>query len=193
MHPDLPAFTLSDRGVAIEGMAPVQPETLLDLPVIRPGIEAAKRGLEGRLDAARHGTPPALPALRSEIAKLCGALDGIARLADEGVAASGRLAGVMERGGDPRGVLAALDGVDRRIMEASSRSIAGFLVQGLIRGIEADAARRGGAADWRTVVATSTDLYRGIGESARFQAGLLGRARLVPDREPPGRARPEGR
>jgi hypothetical protein len=181
MHPDLPAFTLSDRGVAIDGMAPLQPETLLDLPVIRPAIEAVKRDVEARLDAARHGTYPALAALQGEIADLCGALDGIARLADEGVAASGRLARTMEKGADPRGVLAALDDVDRRIMEVSSRSIAGFLVQGLIHGIEADAARRADAADWRVVVATSTDLYRGIGESARFQAGLLGRARLVAD------------
>ncbi len=87
----------------------------------------------------------------------------------------------MEKGADPRAALAALDGVDRRIMDASSRSIAGFLVQGIIRGIEADAARRAGAADWRAVVATSANLYRGIGESARFQAGLLARARLVAD------------
>jgi hypothetical protein len=182
MHPDLPAFTLSDRGVAIDGMAPLQPETLLDLPVIRPAIEAAKRDLEARLDAARgQGPPPPLAALQGEIADLCGALDGIARLADEGVSASGRLARAMEKGADPRGALAALDDVDRRIMETSSRSIAGFLVQSLIHGIEADAARRADAADWRAVVATSTDLYRGIGESARFQAGLLGRARLVPD------------
>jgi hypothetical protein len=182
MHPDLPAFTLSDLGVAIDGMMPVRPETLLDLPVIRPGIEAAKRGLEARLDAARPpGQPPGLAALRGEIAELCGALDGIARLADEGAAASARLARAMEHGADPRGVLAALDDVDRRIMEASSRSIAGFLVQGLIHGIEVDAARRTGAADWRSVVTTSVDLYRGIGESARFQAGLLARARLVPD------------
>ena len=181
MHPDLPAFTLSDQGVAIDGMSPLKPETLLDLPVIRPAIEAAKLGLEARLDAARHGTPPALAALQGEIAALCGALDGIARLADEGVAATGRLARTMEKGADPRGVLATLDGVDRRIMDVSSRSIAGFLVQGLIHGIEADAARRADVADWRAVVATSRDLYRGIGESARFQAGLLSRARLVPD------------
>jgi hypothetical protein len=163
-------------------MAALKPETLLDLPVIRPAIESAKRLLEARLDAARlPGPPPALAALRGEIGELCRALDGIARLADEGMAASGRLARAMEKGADPRGVLAALDGVDRRIMEASSRSIAGFLVQGLIHGIEADAAHRAGAADWRAVVATSTDLYRGIGESARFQAGLLRRARLVPE------------
>ncbi len=42
---------------------------------------------------------------------------------------------------------AALDGVDRRILSLSSRSIAGFLLQGLIRGIENDAASRSGAAD----------------------------------------------
>jgi hypothetical protein len=179
MHPDVRAATLSDRGAAIAGMRPVAPETLLDLPVIRGGIESTKRGLEARLDAARApGPPPRLAALRAEIAELCGALDGIARLADEGVAASGRLARAMERGANPGASLAALDRLDRRIMEASSKSIAGFLVQGLIRGIEVDAARRTEAADWRTVVATSADLYRGIGESARFQVGLLRRAVL---------------
>ena len=87
----------------------------------------------------------------------------------------------MERGADPRAALAALDGIDRRIMDVSSRSIAGFLVQGLIRAIEDDSERRGGASDWHAVVAASEGLYRGIGESARFQAGLLSRARLVPD------------
>jgi hypothetical protein len=163
MHPDLPAFTLSDQGVAIAGMTPVAPESLLDLPPIRPGIEAAKRGLEARMDAARRATPPALGAVRATIEELCGALEGIARLADEGVAASGRLARAMERSADPRASLAALEGIDRRILEASSRSIAGFLLQGLIHGIEKDAAGRTGAADWRTVVATSADLYRGIG------------------------------
>jgi hypothetical protein len=180
MHPDLPADTLSDRGAAIAGMRPVAPATLLDLPVIRPGIEAAKRGLEARLDADAQRTPPRLAALRAAIAELCGALEGIARLADAGVAANGRLARVLERGADPGSILAELDRVDRRIMDASSTSIAGFLVQGLIRGIERDATRRTGAAGWRTVVATGTDLYRGIAESARFQAGLLDRARLCP-------------
>lgn len=179
MDPALAAFTLSDRGAAIGGMAPVRPETLLDLPVIRGRIEEAKRGLEARLDAARPpGPPPGLAALRAEIAELRGALDAVARLADEGAAANDRLARDLERGADPRGSLAALDRVDRRILEASSRSIAGFLLQGLIRGIEADAARRTGAGDWRAVVAAGANLYRGIGESARFQAGLLGRAPL---------------
>jgi hypothetical protein len=182
MHPDLQAFTLSDQGMAIDGMTPVRPEALLDLPPIRADIESAKRGLETRLDAARPpGPPPGLAALQTEIAELCGALDGIARLADEGVAANGRLARAMERGADPRASIAALDGVDRRLLSLSSRSIAGFLLQGLIRGIEAAAARGTGAADWRTVVAAGADLYRGIGESARFQAGLLRRARLLPE------------
>jgi hypothetical protein len=194
MHPDLPAFTLSDRGVAIGGMGAVQPETLLALPPIRDGIEKAKRGLEARLDAARHGTPPALGALRTTIDELCGALEDIGRLADGGVAASGRLARAMERGADPRAILAALDEIDRRILEASSKSIAGFLLQGLIRRIEQDASGRTGAADWRTVVSTSEDLYRGIGESARFQAGLLGRAvRAVEDRGVPQHSDEAGR
>jgi len=180
MHPDLSARTLSDRGVAIDGMRAESPESLLDLPPIRDRIERAKRGLEARLDAARgSGPPPALPALRAAIDEVRGALEGIARLADEGVAASGRLARAMERKADPRAILAALDGVDRRLLEASSRSIAGFLLQGLIRRIERDAAGGAGAADWRGVVAASTDLYRGIEESARFQADLLGRAALV--------------
>ena len=106
-------------------------------------------------------------------------------LADEGVAASGRLGRAMERGADPGAAIAALDGVDRRILSLSSRSIAGFLLQGLIRGIEDDAASRSGAADWRAVVTAGADLYRGIAESARFQAGLLRRARLVPEGDPP--------
>jgi hypothetical protein len=182
MHPDLPARVLSDRGVAIAGMHPVRPETLLDLPTIRPAIDAAKRGLEARLDADRPAGPPShLAALEAEIGGLCAALDGIARCADEGTSATARLGAAMERGADPRAALAALDGVDRRIMEESSRSIAGFLVQGVIRAIEDDAARRTGAVDWRAVVATSAGLYRGIAESARFQSGLLSRARLVPE------------
>jgi len=186
MHPGLPAFTLSDRGMALAGMTPVRPEELLDLPPIRADIEAARRGLERRLDAARPpGPPPKLAALEAEIVGLCGALDGIARLAEEGVAASGRLGRAMERGADPGAGIAALDGVDRRILSLSSRSIAGFLLQGLIRGIENDAAGRSGAADWRAVVAAGADLYRGIAESARFQAGLLRRARLVPEGDPP--------
>jgi hypothetical protein len=85
----------------------------------------------------------------------------------------------MERGADPRASIAALDGVDRRILSVSSRSIAGFLLQGLIHGIEDDAALRTGAAHWRAVVAAGAGLYGGIAESARFQAGLLRRARLV--------------
>lgn len=180
MHPDLPVSTLSDRGAAIAGMAPVQPERLLDLPVIRPAIEAAKRDLEERLAARRPaGPPPALPALREAVAGLRAALDGIARVADEGVAASARLARALSRGADPRREIAALDDVDRRLLEASSRSIAGFLLQGLIRDIEKDAAARAGARDWRAVVEAGAALYRGAAESARFQAGLLARARLV--------------
>ncbi len=178
MHPGLPVSTLSDRGVAIAGMGPIRPESLLDLPVIRPAIESAMRGLEARLDAERPpGPPAALPALQSAIADLCAALEGIAGIADEGTAASARLGRAMERNADPRKPIADLDAVDRRLLDASSRSIAGFLLQGLIRGIEEDAAKRTG--DWRSVVAAGTELYRGIGESARFQADLLRRARLT--------------
>ncbi len=182
MHPGLPVSTLSDRGVAIAGMGPIRPETMLDLPVIRPRIEAAKRGLEARLDADRPpGPPPALEALRTAIADLCTALDGIARIAGEGTAASARLGRAMGRGADPRKPIADLDEVDRRLLDASSRSIAGFLLQGLIRDIEEDAAKRAGTKDWRAVVDAGTGLYRGIAESARFQAGLLRRARLTDD------------
>ena len=179
-HPGLPVSTLSDRGVAIAGMGPIRPETLLDLPVIRPRIEAAKRGLEARLDAARSpGPPPALASLRAAIADLCAALDDIARIADEGTAASARLGRALQRNADPRSAIADLDAVDRRLLDASSRSIAGFLLQGLIRGIEDDAAKRTGTKDWRAVVAAGAELYHGIAESAQFQAGLLRRARLT--------------
>jgi hypothetical protein len=180
MHPGLSVSTLSDRGVAIAGMGPIRPETLLDLPVIRPRIEEAKRGLEARLDGARQpGPPPALASLRAAIDDLCAGLDRIARIADGGTTANARLGRAMQRNADPNTAIADLDAVDRQLLDASSRSIAGFLLQGLIHGIEDDAAKRAGTKDWRAVVAAGAELYRGIAESARFQAGLLRRARLT--------------
>ena len=64
--------------------------------------------------------------------------------------------------------------MDQGILALSSRTIAGFLVQSVLHGIEAEGYSD---ASRDTVLSRSAALYEGIAESAAWQQGLLRRAR----------------
>ncbi len=102
-------------------------------------------------------------------------LSALASAASQGHAQSVRLAEALERGGRIEAPLRELERIDRRILELSARSVAGFLVQDQLQGMsqQGDEAREREPA---AVAQTSVRLYRGVEESARWQSGLLRQA-----------------
>jgi hypothetical protein len=174
--PGFPTRTLSPRALAIRGIPLVPLEEALSLPPVRAEIET-------RLEAARRGAaqPPGggeaaerrAARLREAVTGLVEGLRELERLGAEGLSATAALARALSKRTDTSAALGRLEGVDRRILELSSRSIAGFLIQPLIHRIVGSRPRGAGAA---AVLAASREIYEGVRESSRFQAAVLGRA-----------------
>ncbi len=160
--------SLSPRGVCVEGMPWVDWRRLLDLPPVRPQIDSAV----GRArEAARRQ--------QNALARAVEALGGLARELDELADEAGRglstLAALERRGPSSREggrLLSELDGIDRRILQLSSREVASFLFQPLIQ-------RIAGGGQGADVLAANREIYRELAESAGYHAALI-RARLAP-------------
>jgi hypothetical protein len=173
MQPDLKCFTLSAEGVAVEGIPFAPLGQALALPVIRAEID--RRMTSSRV-IHRGGAPGpgSRERLRVSLARVEEELGGLQELCRRGVSLSRELGALLERQRDPRRCLKGLDEVDRGILALSARTIAAFLVQSMLHGIEGEG---NGAADRDAVLARSAALYDGIAESAAWQKELLRRAR----------------
>lgn len=172
MRPEIPAFTLSPEGTAIEGMGYADPSRLLELPVRREEIDARMK----RARAIHENRPPlsdAAVSLRAALGAVSAGLGELESLAHRGVEEIGLLDAALGRGADPRQHVEALDRIDTAILGISARSIAGFLIQSIIHRIEGEG---GASAERGTVVERSRSIYGGIAESARWQRDLLRRA-----------------
>ena len=166
-----PGFSLSPDGVRIAGLEYRPLENLLALPVLR------ERFTE-RLDAARSWArseerqTAELAELtgraRAALAELAEELVGLGELARRGLRLCARL---REPGPNP-GAAEELDGVDRRILQAASRQVAGFLFQPLIQKILGSAGKPDSFAG---ALELSEDLYRELADSASFQSQLISR------------------
>lgn len=178
MRPEMRSFSLSAGSIAIKGMPLAGVDSLLDLPVIRPEIDARMHAVRAiREDTAARGRSTAR--LREGIARLREDLDSLAEISLRGLALSRELGTVIADGGDPGPCLRELDMVDARILEVSARNVAGFLVQSVIHRI---AGQGETAAPPQEVVSRSASMYEGIAESAGWQKGLLSRSlRLLTD------------
>jgi hypothetical protein len=165
---ELATYSLSEHGVAIAGM-PYRPlDSLLELQPARERIAEA-------LALAREWARPA-PLAEPAAERAWEAMDGLS-------AELGRLGGLAQealalcaRARAPDGptrsrALARLDALDRRILEVSSRQVAGFLFQPLIQKI-LDGAPAGG----KESLALSEQLYAELADSAGYQAALIDRA-----------------
>jgi hypothetical protein len=171
MRPDLAARTLSPHGAAITGMALAPMGEALALRPVRPRIDALRvEALETCRQAAAGSRREQLAAALAEVLT---ELSRLEKAAAEGSAATAVLAAAVSCGRDTRAALARLDAVDRRILEVSSRNIAGFLIQPVIHRVQGGADNAGDAA---AVLARSAEMYEGMADSARYQAGLVRRA-----------------
>lgn len=172
MRPGLVSRVLSPDGVGIDGMPAADIGEALALPPVRARIHAGM----GRVGEVIHGWAAGgsrRSALFGTLDKLREELQELEEAAGRGAAATQELAAAFAHGDDPRPGLAALDAIDRSILEVSSRHIAGFLIQSVIHRVQGSADATG---DRQAVLATSAEMYRGIRESAGFQHGLLSRA-----------------
>jgi len=158
----------------VDGMPKADVGEILKLPVIRPEIEL-------RLEQARR-TVSELAAARGDAVSildraLSGLVSGLGELgavAEQALSLTRELSRRVSRGKTYASLLSRLDGLDRRILELSSRNIAGFLMQGLIHKIMGNESKK---SDEKQIVSVSEEMYRGIAESARFHCTILSRAK----------------
>lgn len=174
MRPWARTFSLSGRAVAVEGMPKADVGEILRLPVIRPEIEERKTRLLRAVSehAAARGNTAAV--LDGALSSLVSGLEELGSTAERAMDLTRVLARAVSRGGKRASLLSRLDALDRRIMELSTRNIAGFLIQGLIQKITGGGS---GQANEKEVISVSEEMYRGIAESARFHCSVLSRAR----------------
>lgn len=160
------SFTLSARGLRIEGLPAASLAECLELPVIRPQLEA-------RLEAAWHRGAPRRPsaeqltALRRTLRELREELEAVHDLARRAEGICSRLLAAAAPHRDAAAV-SQLDRLDRQILSLASRQIAAFLLQPLIGRI-----LDGGAGSYRDVLAVSQALYGEMAASTRYHGGLL--------------------
>jgi len=167
-HPSAPAtLTLGPRGVRIEGMRHVSPESLLELPVARAAIAPVcdavreQRPAVAATERARAAVVEALGVLSDDLA-------AVAECAGEGLRQTESLEGDLEAGrsGAVGARIRSLEAIDAKILTRASREMAGFLMQPLINDIVGSR----GAAD---AVKSSRRLYRELEESAALHAALV--------------------
>ena len=171
LRPEARTFTLSPDGVAIKGMALADMGSVLSLPEIRGEIEALKE--TERLSLAGGSSLGAKTALRESLEGLQIRLDELSTLAGKGLEVNAALDAAIRDGKAVAPLLGELDALDARILDISARSIAGFLMQPLIQQIDGKGEKKASPLE---VLADSEALYRGIGDSARWQRDLISHA-----------------
>jgi hypothetical protein len=165
LHPRLTTFNLSAGGLATPGMPLASLNQLLDLPVIR-------EGLQGRMDALRHQLAdltkdPGLSRLHIEsiVHDLGEELGSIAALAHSALELVRKAR--TAKGSELDNVLAALGGIDERLLGSNARDVVGFI-------LESAAGLIGGRA--RTLAESldkSERIYTAVHESASWHATCL--------------------
>jgi len=172
MHPDLPSYTMSSEGIAIDGMAFARLEDALKLPVVRPEVERRMSKVR-QIHEAEAGSGEARERLVGAIGELGSQLSELETLALRGRARSHELGALIADHRNAVACIADMDEIDQAILALSARSIAGFLIQSVIHGIIGEGGR---GADPRDVVIRSETMYAGIADSAAWQKRLLQRA-----------------
>lgn len=183
IHPDTQTFSLSRKGVRIEGM-PLRP--LSDLATRRP-LRAEIRGSFERLlahEPVASGAKPQRPAgqssadARTPSSRLLDLLSGLASGLDEILIAASRAGSLLERvektlerGGNPATMLEELSAIDEALRASSLREIAGFLLQGTAGEILERQETPRQRAD--TPLADSKRLYHELRESAAYHLDLV--------------------
>ncbi len=156
MHPSATTFTLSERGVRIDGMPARRLDELLQLPDRRGQMDA-------RLQEVRQAQPAASSSsqIAANVARL---LEELAKLEDD-ARHGAALATALEREDSPAEHRAALveklDQLDGRICSSASKDVAGFLLQPFVHELLDDPRGQDAAT-------TSRRLYEELADSAGF-------------------------
>jgi len=172
MHTELPSYTLSAEGIAIEGMPLARLEDALALPVIRQEIDRRMTKVR-QIHEAQAGSGEARHRLVAAVGELGRQLGELESLALRGRTRSRELGGLLAGRRDPAACVREMDEIDQGILAVSARSIAGFLIQSVIHGIMGEGERK---SDPKEIVSRSEAMYAGIAESAAWQRGLLERS-----------------
>ena len=171
-RPRMRTYSLSPGAVAVDGMSLAGTDGLLALPRIRSEID--ERIAELRRLAGESSKKEANAAsLDRAISELLDGLEDLLDTAKRALALTHELSLAHARGRNCDSLLKRLDALDRRILELSTRDIAGFLMQGLIQKITGGGAMGGEEG----AISTSRQMYEGIRESAGFHIAVLSRAR----------------
>jgi len=172
MHPDLRSYTLSPDGTAIEGMPLASLNDALTLPVRRAEIDERMERVRS-LGGPSTDSSESRESLQKALDEMAMQLLRLEELAHQGIALTERLRGALTIPREARECLEQLDEVDAAILGIAARSIAGFLLQGIIQSITGQGER---PATSEEVLARSDAMYRGIVESSSWQNSLVARA-----------------
>jgi hypothetical protein len=172
MHPELISYTLSPDGTAIDGMPLSTLDDALTLPVRRPEIDRRMERVRSIGDGS-FDTTVARESLDIALGEMATQLERLEHLAKRGISLTERLRQSLSAPAAARECLAELDEVDGAILSTSARTIAGFLLQGVIQGISGEGGRPATAEE---ILARSDAMYGGIVDSSSWQKDLVLRA-----------------
>ncbi len=164
-------FNLSPRGIKIEGMPYYESSNLLNLPVIRPELDS-------RMIRIRAMAKPDVRAgekkerLLTALKRLAGDLKELEKITLTGLEECSRLRSQLRENRDVEQTLKRMHNLDSRILELSSRQIAGFLLQPLIEKIGRRNSNQPAAGD---VIDITQSLYEELLNSAKYHIQLLSR------------------
>jgi len=162
-------FNLAPRGIKIEGMPYYESSNLLNLPVIRPEIDS-------RMIRIRAMAKPDIKAgekkerLLAALKKLAGDLKELEKITLMGLEQCSRLRSQLREKSDVEQTLKLMHNLDRRILELSSRQIAGFLLQPLIEKINRRNSNQPAGGD---VIDITQNLYEELLNSAKYHIQAL--------------------
>jgi len=165
VHVGLDTFNLSARGLATPGMPVAGLDQLMDLPVISEALQGRMDTL--RIQLADHAKEPeeSRALIAKIILELGDELETIAQQASEALVLVRTARAAKDTELDS--VLAALSGIDDRLLESKARNVVGFI-------LESATALIGGRARTLAESLDKTErIYTAVHESATWHAACL--------------------
>jgi len=165
-------FNLSPRGIEIEGMPYYESSNLLGLPVIRPGIDIRMIRIRAMAKPDSRTAGAKKERLLTALKRLAGDLKELEKITLTGLEQCGMLRSQLREKRDVEQTLKLMHNLDKRILELSSRQIAGFLLQPLIEKISL---RNNYQPSAGAVIDITQSLYEELLNSAKYHIKALSR------------------
>jgi hypothetical protein len=185
LFPAIQTFTLSTHGARIDGMEYRDSESLLGFPNIRDRIERrlihvrrlASEQTDYRANDSRRKVSSTKETLKAAVEELLVELGRLGDLASKALSDLDEFEAASKAGAPDREYLESLARIDGEILSMSSRHVASFLLQSLIRRIEGENQERKGSGALHPLK-SSRDLYGELKQSAAYHVKLLEKALL---------------